>query len=136
MRGDVNPADLFTKHLPSSIKIAQLAKLFGCEYRSGRSAAAPMLRPQDVTGDEGGQSPETYLPTFEVRDAEKHDLDTLTHMHGPDDVDRLFPILHAPPPADNVEDWVPQDHDDGHARDRAGGRRGLRGSRPPGSKQC
>ena len=71
VRGDVNPADLFTKHLPSSIKIGQLVKLFGCEYRSGRSAAAPMLRPQDTTGDQGGQSPEAYLPTFEVRDAEK-----------------------------------------------------------------
>ena len=41
----MNPAELFTKHLPSSIKIAQLVKLFGCEYRQGRSAAAPLLRP-------------------------------------------------------------------------------------------
>ena len=45
VRGDVNPADLFTKHLPSSIKIAQLVKLFGCEHREGRSTAAPLLRP-------------------------------------------------------------------------------------------
>ena len=35
VRGDVNPADLFTKHLPSKDKIHQLVKLFGCEYRSG-----------------------------------------------------------------------------------------------------
>ena len=28
VRGEVNPADLFTKHLPSSIKIWQLVKLF------------------------------------------------------------------------------------------------------------
>ena len=35
VRGDVNPADLFTKHLPSKDKIHQLVGLFGCEYRSG-----------------------------------------------------------------------------------------------------
>ena len=39
VRGDVNPADLFTKHLPSSIKIAQIVKLFGCDYREGRLTA-------------------------------------------------------------------------------------------------
>ena len=44
-RGEVNPADLFTKHLGSRDNVHQLVKLFGCEYRSGRSAAAPRLRP-------------------------------------------------------------------------------------------
>jgi hypothetical protein len=29
VRGDVNPADLFTKHLPSTDKIHQLTALFG-----------------------------------------------------------------------------------------------------------
>ena len=32
VRGEVNPADLFTKHLPSSVQIGQLVKLFGCDY--------------------------------------------------------------------------------------------------------
>ena len=32
VRGDVNPADIFTKHLPSKDKVHQLVKLFGCEY--------------------------------------------------------------------------------------------------------
>ena len=41
--GEVNPADLFTKHLPSREKVHQLLGLFGCEYRSGRAAAAPLL---------------------------------------------------------------------------------------------
>ena len=31
VRGDVNPADLFTKHLPSKDKLHQLTSLFGCE---------------------------------------------------------------------------------------------------------
>ena len=33
--GEVNPADLFSKHLPSREKIHQLTALFGCEYREG-----------------------------------------------------------------------------------------------------
>ena len=36
VRVDVKPADLFTKHLPSSINHAQLVKLFGCRHREGR----------------------------------------------------------------------------------------------------
>ena len=104
VRGDVNPADLFTKHFPSRDKIAQLVKLFGCEYREGRSAAAPMLRPQDPTGDQGGQSSGGHLPTFEVRDAEIHDIDVLPHMHAEADLARLFPLLGALPPIENCDD--------------------------------
>ena len=40
VRGDVNPTDLFTKHLPSKDKINPLIVFFGCEYRSGRAAGA------------------------------------------------------------------------------------------------
>ena len=112
VRGDVNPADLFTKHLPSSIKIAQLVKLFGCEYREGRSTAAPLLRPQTSTGGEGGQPSSGYLPAFGVREAEAHDIAVLPHMHGLRELARLFPILEAPPPGDNVEDWEPDASDD------------------------
>ena len=55
VRGDVNAADLFTKHLPSGDKIHQLVKLFGCEYRAGRSEAAPLLQSQGSSGGKGGQ---------------------------------------------------------------------------------
>ena len=133
VRGDVNPADLFTKHLPSSIKIAQLVKLFGCEYRQGRSAAAPLLRPLDSDEGQGGQPSSGYLPTFEVEceKAEAHDLDILPHLYSEADVDRLFPRLAAPAPAPNVEDWEPGEHE------VAGG--DLRAEelerRPPGSSR-
>ena len=43
-RGEVNPADLRTKHLPSRERVEALVSLFGCEYREGRAAAAPLLR--------------------------------------------------------------------------------------------
>ena len=42
--GEVNPADIFTKHLPSREKVHQLMSLFGCEYREGRAKSAPMLK--------------------------------------------------------------------------------------------
>ena len=47
VEGTENPADLFTKHLPSQAKVYELVRLFGCEYRDGRAAAAPLLRPMD-----------------------------------------------------------------------------------------
>ena len=66
VRGDVSPADLFMTHLPSSINIAQLVKLFGCECRQGRSAAAPLLRPLDSAEGQGGQPSGGHLPAFEL----------------------------------------------------------------------
>ena len=42
--GELNPADLYTKHLESKAKIEQLVALFGAEFRGGRAEAAPQLR--------------------------------------------------------------------------------------------
>ena len=39
IKGEENPADLFTKFLPSRDKIHQLVRLFGCEYRDGRMSS-------------------------------------------------------------------------------------------------
>ena len=44
VKGEENPADLFTKHLTSRDRICGLLELFGCKYRDGRAAAAPVLR--------------------------------------------------------------------------------------------
>jgi hypothetical protein len=44
VKGEENPADLFTKHLTSRDRIGCLLDLFGCRYREGRAAAAPVLR--------------------------------------------------------------------------------------------
>ena len=46
--GEVNPADLFTKHSLSRDRLMSLVKLFGCNFRSGRAEAAPDLR-QEVS---------------------------------------------------------------------------------------
>ena len=106
VRGDVNPADLFTKHLPSKDKIHQLVKLFGCEYRTGRSTAAPLLRPQGCGGGSGGPPATAYLPTFvtEEDQEERHDFCKLPHMHSKSEMDRLFRVLGAPPAGVDIED--------------------------------
>ena len=44
VRGEENPADLFTKHLSRHDRIEKLLELFGCVYRGGRPAAAPKMR--------------------------------------------------------------------------------------------
>ena len=44
VRGEENPADLFTKHLVGRERIQDLLELFGCVYVSGRAEKAPKMR--------------------------------------------------------------------------------------------
>ena len=44
VRGEVNPADLFTKHLSSEDRVSDLCRLFRCRFADGRAAGAPSLR--------------------------------------------------------------------------------------------
>ena len=44
VKGEENPADLFTKHLTSRDRTSHLLDLFGCRCRDGRAAIAPVLR--------------------------------------------------------------------------------------------
>ena len=44
VRGEVNPADLFTKHLSSEERVTSLMRLFGCRFATGRAQEAPQLR--------------------------------------------------------------------------------------------
>ena len=109
--GEVNPADLFTKHLPSREKVHQLLGLFGCEYRSGRSEAAPLLRPRDVDGRQGGHpAVDEQLPTYiatskAARSGEMHDESRLPHMHSDAEIADLFPESGAAEAQANTDDW-------------------------------
>ena len=89
VKGEQNPADLFTKHLPSKDKVHTLVRMFGCEYREGRSAAAPLLRPM-----------ESQQEVHEV-----HDRYLLPHRRTADEIERLHPRMEA---ADGIgdEDFV------------------------------
>ena len=108
VRGEVNPADLITKHLPSREKVHQLLDLFGCEYREGRPAAAPLLRPHGSEDRQGGHPAHDPLPTFPVVDieAELHDIHVLPHMHSTDKIGKIFPTIPAAPGPMNAEDLI------------------------------
>ena len=87
-------------------------RLFGCEYGAGRSAAAPLLRPQDSGGGVGGQPATGHLPTFVTTDGdidmqEPHNLDALPHLHDFDAMGKLVSVLEAPPAGVDIEDWEP-----------------------------
>ena len=43
-RCEVNPADLFTKHLSSEARVTELLRLFDCRFADGRAEGAPQLR--------------------------------------------------------------------------------------------
>ena len=42
--GEVNPADLFTKHSLSQLRLEELVALHGCKYLGGRAESAPLTR--------------------------------------------------------------------------------------------
>ena len=44
VRGEVNPADLFTKHLSSEVRVTELLRLFGCRFAGCRAEGEPHLR--------------------------------------------------------------------------------------------
>ena len=118
VRGEVNPADLFTKHLPSREKVHQLLGLFGCEYRDGRAASPPLLRPHGHNGREGGRSTDDPLPTFVAEiEREPHDINVLPHMHSPELINKLFPTIDAASEGINVEDFVPEGGEGGRQGD-------------------
>ena len=110
--GEVNPADLFTKHLPSKDKIHQLTALFGCEYREGRALTAPQLRPNVDPAQQGDHLPgdDSFdpLPTF-MNDAITHDPNILPHMYEHEIMVKMFPLIEAPVEIANDRDWTPGD---------------------------
>ena len=114
VRGEVNPADLFTKHLGSREKVHQLLALFGCEYREGRAAAAPLLRPMGEQSREGGHSTYDPLPTFSAGnfEAELHDTNRLPHMHSEVEIEKMFPTIVAAAECANSNDWTDGCRDD------------------------
>jgi hypothetical protein len=47
--GEVNPADIFTKHSLSRDRLMSLTGLFDCQLRGGRAASAPETRTAEST---------------------------------------------------------------------------------------
>jgi hypothetical protein len=123
VHGDVNPADLFTKHLSSRDRINQLVQLFNCEFRDGRAMSAPSLRNDNKTTAHGGtQGVAAYIDsrgsqtkheaTPRQRDEDynndyvlvfhddhqiPHDAGVLPHEYEESSLEKLFPKAVAPP---------------------------------------
>ena len=129
VRGEVNPADLFTKHLPSKDRVEMLVKLFGCDYRAGRAESAPKLRRKDEEehvqvalneeeADEETVAVETVAVKSEPVVSEdypeynnfpRHDPDILPHCYETAAWKTFFPIAVAPDAEDDNEefdDWA------------------------------
>ena len=106
VHGEVNPADLFTKHLPSREKIHQLTALFGCECREGRPENSPLFRPNLGAAQQDGHllGGEVLMNEESVGQAPAHDPKRLPHMYPKTEADQLFPTIEAAPIGPNVED--------------------------------
>ena len=95
VRGEVNPADVFTKHLGSQERIESLMKLFNCQFRSGRPDGAPQLNRDPV-------AEVRVMGEQAIKDAEgwdcwpMHDAAVLPHMYSSTDIGNTFPAAIAP----------------------------------------
>ena len=141
VRGEVNPADLFTKHLPGEDKVKGLLQLFGCRFAGGRALEAPELRRPggqvqasvlacdqvyELEGDmmvhDGYEYPVALIEGPDgsmerVPDAYLHDVRQLPHEI-PGDINVLFPKAHA---ADALQE-CPEEPDSLEARGEAIGK--------------
>ena len=122
VRGEENPADLFTKHLTGQDRVKELLGMMGCEYRQGRAGAAPLLREgagtskgellsvqQEAHEDkilwDGHLFPVTVEDGQRVPEAYRSEAGLLPHLHA--DVECRYPKAHA---AGEVDDPDPPEH--------------------------
>ena len=104
VRGDANPADLFTKYLPSKEKLDSLVRLFGCEFRDGRAASAPQLRRVDDTIGNFMYAVDQFEPGLS-REAKLHDVELLPHHHAELQIQDLFPKAEVDPEIEEYLDY-------------------------------
>ena len=133
VRGDDNPADLFTKHLVSQDRINNLLELFGCRHRDGRAELAPKVRADAGTSKgellqleaagvnlmdwDGHQFPTVDFEGEPVVEALPQRPGLLPHMH--QDLEERFPKAQA---CDARDDQDPEDDDSLRARGELLGR--------------
>jgi len=119
IRGEMNPADLCTKHLPGEDKVKSLVKLLSFEFRAGRAATAPKLRnegagpTQELLAADNEyfiQHEEKTFPAVEyegefVVEAYAHTHNILPHLHR--ELESLFPRAVAKEEEKEGEDSSP-----------------------------
>ena len=110
VKGEDNPADVFTKHLPARDKVNQLVGLLGCRFDTGRPDASPDMRRERLTqstlGQAMGESSVTCRQAFggehdegvefvmrcvgEAGDARRG---VLPHLHSEAEIAKIFPSM-------------------------------------------
>ena len=127
VRGECNPADIFTKHLSSPERVTDLLKLLGCRFMGGRAEGAPQLRRDvdsqaegilmadmlhpvegDVFEQDGHRYPAAWFEGEMLPEAYLHDATILPHLIA-GDITKLFPRAvpgEAKPEELESEDWL------------------------------
>ena len=98
IRGEQNPADLFTKHLTSRERLSALVRIAGGVYRSGRSDSAPQTRSTKL-----GKATMAEAHTMEVADG-LEEPPIMPHLYGTDRMNAEHPPLTAPPDVDGDQE--------------------------------
>ena len=111
--GEVNPADLFTKHSPTRERMRSLVSLFDCSFRGGRAESAPQTR---AVGDERvtmAEAHSVYATTTTTTPPQQthanHDETIFPHIqYEEDELNELYPSITTPEAvdADDPQDQV------------------------------
>ena len=103
--GEVNPADVFTKHSLSRERLMALTRLFEVDFRSGRAASAAQTRKGAGTRRTIAEADEEVCamgeegPSPEAQSGQRQPR--MPHLeHDAAELDRLYPSFEAPEAAD------------------------------------
>ncbi len=100
--GEVNPADLMTKHSLTREKLMQLTRLYSCEFRGGRAECAPQARKTP-----GGKV--TMGEAYNLEDSEE--VPIMPHVvYTEAQLEELYPPLQVPEAVD-AQDPLNDDDD-------------------------
>ncbi len=127
--GDVNPADMFTKHSLTRERLMKLTRLFNCQYLPGRAQSAPQMRTapggkttmadaslvMNLGAGESRGTPVTRHPALaghdSIFDPDARDPDMPHLSHTPDQLRLLYPPLVVPDNEHGEEDLADDDAD-------------------------
>jgi len=93
--GEENPADLYTKYLPSRDKVGELVRLMGCKYLDGRAATAPVTRKT-----ESGKATISNADLHQVHSEGEYHFPHLLHREAAS-LDQLYPSVSVPTEVDD-----------------------------------
>ena len=105
IRGDANPADMFTKFLPPRDEVDSLVRIFGCEYRKGRAERAPLLRRVSAPEVEHHIHVVYKFDPGLNDEAHMHDVGILPHQHTQELIKKRFPMARVGESIDEYLDY-------------------------------